>query len=84
MALPRQLRLRQLGGTVVVDFMGFAEHIGTALEHLREALAADPLASRPTGVSGAGLAVFSRRRLGPSLKEQMDALAAEGQGKETA
>lgn len=84
-ALPRQLRLRQLGGTIVVDFMGFADHIPTALTHLREALSTDPISSKPTGVSGVGLAVFSRRRLGPSLAEQMQALAedtAKTSGKE--
>jgi Rne/Rng family ribonuclease len=69
--LPHALRLRHLGGTIVVDFIGFE---GTALEALRRALLFDPLASRPVGVAGLGLAVFTRKRLGPSLAETMTAL----------
>jgi|GEM_PF-6094007 len=73
-AVARQLRLRRIGGTVVVDFMGFEAHATKALDHLRTALAGDGLASRPVGASGHGLAIFTRRRLGPSLSEQFAAL----------
>ena len=79
-AVARQLRLRHIGGTVVVDFVGFEAQSHAALEHLRAALAGDPLASRPVGVSGHGLAILTRRRLGPSLGEHYAALRHEPSG----
>jgi ribonuclease E/ribonuclease G len=69
--LPRQLRLRNLGGLVVVDFIPAGKRArGPAFRRLAEALADDParvrLAERFTTL---GLAELTRQRRGFSLAE---------------
>ncbi|GAB4372822.1 MAG: ribonuclease E/G [Acidobacteriota bacterium] len=84
-ALPeivRQIRLRGLGGTIVVDFL--APATGPGRERLAgaisKALAADPAGARLRHLSPSGLAEIGRRRGGPPLAERpaVRRLAATG------
>ncbi|MCC2663934.1 MAG: ribonuclease [Geminicoccaceae bacterium] len=69
----RQLRLRRLGGTIVVDFVDLAAKGDRArlLATLRAALADDPAPVRVWPTSPLGLVELSRKRSGPSLAEQL-------------
>jgi Ribonuclease G/E len=69
----RQLRLRRLGGTIVVDFVDLAARRERAvlLASLRAALAADPAPVRLYPMTPLGLVQISRQRLGPTLAEQL-------------
>jgi ribonuclease G len=71
--IARQLRLRRLGGTIVVDFVDLETKRGRAelLLALRSALADDPAAAQVWPMSPLGLVQISRQRLGPSLAEQL-------------
>ncbi|WP_137128128.1 ribonuclease E/G [Roseomonas sp. HF4] len=67
--LARQIRLRNLGGIILVDFAGLSPRRREALaEPLRAALAADP-AARLVGFTGLGLAEIVRDRVHPPLHE---------------
>jgi Ribonuclease G/E len=69
----RQLRLRRLGGTIVVDFVDLAAKHDRArlLATLRAVLADDPAPVRVWPMSPLGLVELSRKRSGPSLAEQL-------------
>ena len=69
--LPRQLRLRNLGGLVVVDFIPAARQGRVrALRRLAEGLAADPAQVRlAEAFTNLGLAELARQRRGLSLAE---------------
>lgn len=69
-----QLRLRRLGGTIVVDFVDLAARRDRAelLARLRAALAADPAPVQVYPMSPLGLVQISRQRIGPSLAEQLE------------
>jgi len=68
-ALARQIRLRNLGGIILVDFAGLSPKRREALAGpLRDALAADP-AARLVGFTGLGLAEIVRDRVHPPLHE---------------
>ncbi len=69
----RQLRLRQLGGTIVVDFVDLTGKRDRArlFSAVRAALAADPVPVRAFPMSALGLIEISRQRLGPALAEQL-------------
>lgn len=73
-ALSRELRRRNVGGIVVIDFveMPSRRHRREALDALRAGLADDPAATRVSGMSPLGLVELSRRRGGPSLAEQLE------------
>ncbi len=69
--IPRQLRLRHLGGRFVVDFLqhdGKGEDIEACL---RQGFAGDPARVKVAGWSRGGLYEFTRKRLGPSLLETL-------------
>ena len=70
--IARQLRLRRLGGTIVVDFVDLETRRARAelLLALRGALADDPAPVQVWPMSPLGLVQISRQRLGPSLAEQ--------------
>lgn len=72
-ALARQLRLRRIGGLVVVDFLRLAGAGDRAavLAALDRALARDPTPTRRTGFSALGLVELARRRDGPALAERL-------------
>ena len=67
----RQLRLRRIGGTVVIDFVDLESKRDRARLHaaLRQALADDPATVQLYPMSPLGLVELSRQRLGPSLAE---------------
>jgi ribonuclease G len=72
-AIPRQLRLRNLGGIVVVDFidMGDPEHQRQVLRTLEKAAEPDPARIRISGISDLGLVQLSRKRTRESLVRQL-------------
>ncbi|HJW08776.1 MAG TPA: ribonuclease E/G, partial [Holophagaceae bacterium] len=69
----RQLRLRNLGGIVVVDFidMLLPEHREAVLARFQEELKRDRNHARATGISEFGLVELTRKRTGPSLERQL-------------
>lgn len=70
-AVARQLRLRNIGGLVAVDFvhMRDATHRRQVAAALRQAVAADPMAVEVGEVTRFGLLELTRRRERPSLAE---------------
>ena len=72
-AIPRQLRLRNLGGIVVIDFIDMTEdrHRDAVLAKLHEALAKDPAQTQVDGFTFLGLVQLSRRRTRESLVQVM-------------
>jgi ribonuclease G len=71
--IPRQLRLRNLGGIIVIDFIDMEdeEHQRQVLRALEKAAEADPARTRIGGFSGLGLVEMSRKRTRESLVQQM-------------
>jgi ribonuclease G len=67
----RQLRLRDIGGLIVVDFidMKSPEHRRRIEEEMRNALKKDPTATSCTGLSKFGLMELTRKRVRPELHE---------------
>lgn len=84
-AIPRQLRLRNIGGIVVVDFIDLRrlEDRRRVAEALRAGLAADPAAGWSGPMSRLGLVELTRRRRGPSLSEMLaiDCPSCGGRGR---
>ena len=68
-AIARQLRLRNLGGIVVIDFidMHSEEHRAAVLEELKRALARDRTRITVNGFTGLGLVEMTRKRTRESL-----------------
>jgi ribonuclease G len=68
-AIARQLRLRNLGGIIVVDFidMDSAEHRAAVLEEFRRALARDRTRMTVNGFTALGLVEMTRKRTRESL-----------------
>lgn len=68
-AIARQLRLRNLGGIIICDFIDMysAEHQATVLEELRKALARDHTRITVNGFSALGLVELTRKRTRESL-----------------
>jgi len=68
-AIARQLRLRNLGGIVVVDFidMESAEHRAAVLEEFKRALARDRTRMTVSGFTALGLVEMTRKRTRESL-----------------
>ena len=68
-AIARQLRLRNLGGIIVVDFidMESGEHRAAVLEELRRALARDRTRMTLSGFTALGLVELTRKRTRESL-----------------
>ena len=83
--IARQLRLRQLGGTIVVDFVDLASKRDRArlFSAVRTALAADPVPVQAFAMSALGLVEISRQRVGPSLAERLGRIcpSCEGSGR---
>ncbi len=72
-AIPRQLRLRNLGGIIVVDFIDMQddEHRRQVLRALEKACEGDPARIRVDGFSSLGLVQMSRKRTRESLLQQV-------------
>ncbi len=71
--ITRQLRLRSVGGLVVVDFLNLSQRADRAavLAALDEGFAEDPTAVRHGGFSSLGLVEIARTRTRPSLAERL-------------
>ncbi len=69
--IARQLRLRDVGGIVVADFIDMEkeEHVEGVLAALREALASDRSKTHLVGMTGLGLVELTRKRLSQPLGE---------------
>jgi ribonuclease G len=81
-AIPRQLRLRNLGGIVVIDFIDMEEeeHRRQVLRTLEKAVETDPARTRLEGFSSLGLVQMSRKRTRESLVQSMCAPCNHCQG----
>jgi len=68
-AIARQLRLRNLGGIIIIDFIDMAssEHQNAVLEELRRALARDRTRITLNGFTALGLVEMTRKRTRESL-----------------
>ena len=71
--IARQLRLRAIGGAIVIDALKMArsDDQKLVLTALRRHLKDDPAACHVLGISNLGLIEMTRTRLGPSLAERM-------------
>jgi ribonuclease G len=69
--LARQLRLRNLGGIIIVDFIDMRdpEHRRQVHRTLEKAMARDPARNKITGVSELGLVEMTRKRTRESLEQ---------------
>lgn len=68
-AIARQLRLRNLGGIIIIDFIDMLDvgHQKRVLKSLEQALAADNVKTSMSGFSGLGLVELTRKRTRESL-----------------
>jgi ribonuclease G len=86
-AIARQLRLRNLGGIIILDFIDMQdqEHQRQVLRTLEKALEKDHAKTRITGVSELGLVEMARKRTRESLGQMLcapcPACAGRGQVK---
>lgn len=69
--IARQLRLRNIGGIVVVDFVNMARagDREAVIQRLSSAVADDPVATHVYGMSRLGLVEITRARRGPPLAD---------------
>lgn len=72
-AIARQLRLRNLGGIIILDFIDMLEqeHKDDVLESLQHQLAQDYAKTKITQVSELGLVEMTRKRTRESLEQQL-------------
>ena len=72
-AIARQLRLRNLGGIIIVDFidMHIAEHQTSVLSELSKSLALDRMKTTVNQFSNLGLVEMTRKRTRESLAHQL-------------
>ena len=72
-AIARQLRLRNLGGIVIVDFidMGKENHRDAVLAEFKKQLARDRIKTAVNGFSALGLVEMTRKRTRESLAHQL-------------
>ncbi len=80
--LARQLRLRDLGGLVVVDFIDMEDRRNNRKveQRLRDALSSDRARIQVGRISSFGLLELSRQRLNPSLAEAQQEICAHCSG----
>ena len=78
--IPAQLRLRNLGGLVVIDFIDMQNkaHEQQVLATLKEAFTADPSQVRVEDFSEHGTVQLSRKRVRQSLGQLMQATSEDG------
>ena len=64
-ALVRQIRLRNLSGIIIVDFIDMQkkEHREQLLQHLREAVKADRIQTVVVGMTSLGLVEMTRKKV---------------------
>ncbi len=85
LATARQLRLRNLGGIVVVDFIDMQQlnHRDAVLEEFKKQLARDRVKTTVNGFSALGLLEMTRKRTRESLAHQLCEPCSVCQGKGT-
>ncbi|MDX1498350.1 MAG: ribonuclease G [Woeseiaceae bacterium] len=83
-AIARQLRLRNLGGIIIIDFIDMLEeeHRENVLQQLRQSLARDHARHQISPVSPLGLVEMTRKRTRESLQHILchDCPTCEGRG----
>jgi ribonuclease G len=83
-ALARQLRMRNLGGIIIVDFIDMQdeEHRRQVHRTLEKAMSRDPARNKITGVSELGLVEMTRKRTRESLEHILceDCAVCAGRG----
>jgi len=83
-ALARQLRLRNLGGIIILDFIDMQQedHKGQVVMALEKALANDPAKTAVTTLSSLGLVEMTRKRTRESLEHVLceSCTTCEGRG----
>jgi ribonuclease G len=83
-AIARQLRLRNLGGIIIIDFIDMeeAEHRENVLQLLEQSLASDHARHQISPVSPLGLVEMTRKRTRESLQHILcdDCPSCEGRG----
>ncbi len=82
-AIARQLRLRNLGGIIVIDFidMQHEHHRSAVLQELTKHLARDRVKTMVSGFSGLGLVEMTRKRTRESLARMLCEPCEACQGK---
>lgn len=72
-AIARQLRLRNLGGIIIIDFIDMTdeEHKRQVIRTLQQALAKDPARSMVSELSALGLVEMTRKRTTESLEHRL-------------
>ncbi|MDT8410053.1 MAG: ribonuclease G [Wenzhouxiangellaceae bacterium] len=72
-ALARQLRLRNLGGIIIIDFIDMTdeEHKRQVLRVLNQSLARDPARKTVSAISDLGLVEMTRKRTTESLEHRL-------------
>jgi len=72
-ALARQLRLRNLGGIIIIDFIDMTddEHKRQVMRVLSQSLARDPARSTVSEISALGLVEMTRKRTTESLEHRL-------------
>ncbi len=83
--IARQLRIRDIGGLVVIDFIDMAnrKHAQQVESVLREAVKADKARVQIARISRFGLLEMSRQRLHPSVRESTTEICPRCRGKGT-
>jgi ribonuclease G len=73
LAIARQLRMRNLGGIIIIDFidMASAEHRSAVLEELKRQLARDRTKTTVNGFTQLGLVEMTRKRTRESLAHRL-------------
>ena len=81
--LARQLRLRDIGGIIVVDFvdMEVAANRAQVTKRFREALTRDKTRTQVLDISGLGLMEMTRKRSGEGLLESLSDMCGDCSGR---
>ena len=84
-ALARQLRVRNIGGIIIIDFidMGLKEHRTQVMRALEQALARDPVKTKVNQMSPLGLVEITRKRTSESLERLLTEPCPACQGRGT-
>ncbi|MEE4216682.1 MAG: ribonuclease G [Xanthomonadales bacterium] len=84
-ALTRQLRLRNLGGIIIIDFIDMAdeEHRRQLMRALERALERDPVKTSITEISALGLVEMTRKRTTESLERRLCVPCPQCEGRGT-
>ena len=82
MEIARQLRLRDLGGLIVIDFIDMVNNSNQKLieQKLRESMSMDRAKIQMAKLSRFGLLEMSRQRLCPTLKESNEIICPRCKG----